>query len=403
MPRQLSSFIDGFLQYTEGRGSPSLYRKWTAIFIVSAALERKAWITTTKGVLYPNQYVVLTGPAGVGKSLCTRLAFDLLDGLNTPDTPFYLAPSSVTKASLIDRLDDANRRIIRPRENPAVVQFNSLQIVANEFGVFLPAWEAEFMNVLTDLWDCGRYAESRRTGNTKLSIPNTQLNLLSATTPAQLMNLLPEGAWEQGFMSRVLLAYSGESAFTDLFTELDLDGKLWDTLKADLRDIHGIYGQMTVDLETQEALNAWGRAGGPPIPDHPKLVSYRIRRMAHLLKLCTVSAAACNSDLIITIDNFAEALDWLVEIEAAMPDVFKALKVGGDARAIEDCYHYVFQKFHQLGKKPVPEHMVIGFLQERVPAHSVDRIIDVMTRAQLLEKQFAGGGQGYVPKAKVPD
>jgi hypothetical protein len=403
MARQLKSFIDGVLEYTEGRGSPRLYRKWTAIFIVASALERKAWITTTKGQLFPNKYVILVGPAGVGKSLCTRLAHDLLGSLRTPETPFFIAPTSVTKASLIDRLDEAERRIVRPSESPSVVQFNSLQIVANEFGVFLPAWEAEFMNTLTDLWDCGRYAESRRTGNTKLDIPNTQLNLFSATTPAQLINLLPEGAWEQGFMSRVLMVYSGETAFTDLFAELDTDGKLYAALEHDLRDIYKIYGQMSVDIETQEALNDWGRSGGPPIPDHPKLVTYRQRRIAHLLKLCIISAAACDSARIITLEHFAEALDWLLELEHHMPDIFKSLKLGGDARAIEECYHFIYQKFHKLGKKPVPEHVIIAFLQERVPAHNVDRILDVMERGQLLEKMFAGNGTGYVPKAKGAD
>lgn len=403
MARKLRSFVDGFLEYTEGRGSPALYRKWTAIFLVAAAMERKAWITTVKGVLYPNQFIILVGPAGVGKSLCTRLAHDLLDDIRSLDNPLHLAPSSVTKASLIDKLNEAERRIVRPMENPSVIAFNSLQIIPNEFGVFLPAWEAEFMNTLTDLWDCGRYAESRRTGNTKIEIPNAQLNLLSATTPAQLMNLLPEGAWEQGFMSRVLMVYSGETAFTDLFAELDLNNELYKKLVEDLKDIYKVFGEIRVDMETQEALNAWGRAGGPPIPEHPKLVTYRQRRIAHLLKLCMVSAVACDSERIITLENFTEALDWLVELEHAMPDVFKSLKIGGDARAIEECYHYVYQKFHQLGKKPVPEHMLIAFLQERVPAHSVDRIIDVMERARLLEKQFAGNGQGYVPKGRAPE
>lgn len=400
MPRKLSSFIQGFIEYTEGRGSPLLYRKWTGIFIVAAALERRCWITTVKGDLFPNQYIILTGPAGVGKSLCTRLAYDLLDGLDSPETPLHLAPTSLTKASLIDVLANADRRILRPMEDPAIVHFNSLQVVANEFGVFLPSWEAEFMNTLTDLWDCGRYAESRRSTGKSIVIPHTQLNLLSATTPAQLMNLLPEGAWEQGFMSRVLMVYSGETAFTDLFAEMKEDKQLWEFLQADLRKMYKLYGKFEVDLETQEALNEWGRQGGPPIPDHPKLVTYRQRRIAHLLKLCLISAASSGDEPIVTLENFTEALDWLVELEASMPDVFKSLKVGGDARAIEECYHYVYQKFIQSGKKPVPEHMIVAFLQERVPAHSVDRILDVMERARLLEKKFAGNGNGYEPKGK---
>lgn len=400
MPRKLPNFIQGFLRYTDGRGSPSIYRKWTAIFLISAMIERKGWLTTVKGRWFPNQYVLLVGPAGVGKSLCTRLANDLIEEVRSADIQVHLAPTSVTKASLIDRLAEAERRIIRPTETPAITSFNSLIIVPNEFGVFLPAWEAEFMNTLTDLWDCGRYAESRRTGNTRIEIPNTQLNLLSATTPAQLNNLLPEGAWEQGFMSRVLMVYSGESQYTDLFAELDLDGELYKKLVEDLKDIHAMFGEFSVSEEAKEAINEWALAGGPPIPDHPKLVSYRTRRAAHLLKLMLVASASCDSDRIITLDHFAEALDWLIELESFMPDVFKSLKVGGDARAIEECWHFAYNHYIKH-KQPVPEHLLITFLQERVPAHSIERILDVMERARLLEKQFVAGGHGYLPKTRA--
>lgn len=397
----MATFIDGFMKYTEGRGSPQLYRKWTAIFLVSAVMERKSYVVTTKGRLFPNQYILLVGPAGVGKSLCTTLANELIEEIRTPENPLHLAPTSVTKASLIDRLAEAERRIIKPTETPSVTAFNSLIIIPNEFGVFLPSWEGEFMNTLTDLWDCGRYAESRRTGNTKIELPNTQLNLLSATTPAQLMTLLPEGAWEQGFMSRMMMAYSGEITHTDLFAELDYDGVLYKNLVAELKRIYKIWGEMTVSDEAKEAINTWARGGGQPAPDHPKLTSYRIRRIAHLLKLCMVACASESNDRIITLDHYVEALDWLVELEAFMPDIFKSMKTGGDARTIEECYHFTLQQYMRH-KEPVPEHLIITFLQERAPAHSVDRILDVMERARLLEKKFAkSGGHAYVPKTKA--
>jgi hypothetical protein len=36
-----------------------------------------------------------------------------------------------------------------------------------------------------------------------------------------------------------------------------------------------------------------------------------------------------------------------------------------------------------------------------VPAHSIERILDVMERARLLEKQFISGGHGYLPKTRA--
>lgn len=399
MTRRLRNFIDGFVKYTEGKGSPSIYRKWGAIFLISAVMERKVWIRTSKGQLFPNQYVILVGRAGVGKSLITSLVTRLIEDMKTPENPLYLAPTSVTKASLIDCLDNAQRRIIRPMETPSVVSFNSLTIVPNEFGVFLPSWEGDFMSVLTDLWDCGRYAETRRTNKLSIEIPRTQLNLFSATTPIQLVGLLPEGAWEQGFMSRVLLVYSGDVIHTDLFAESNNDDELWAQMVQDLREIYKTYGQMEVDEEAKQAINAWARAGGPPIPDHPKLSSYNMRRVAHLLKLMMVSCMADGKGMLVTLDHYAEALDWLIELESYMSDVFKSMKSGGDSRAIDECWHFAYQ-YYMRKKEPVPEHLVFAFLQEKVPAHSIERIVDVMIRAQLFKKQFLNsGGTGYLPKA----
>ena len=389
------------MQFTEGKGSPELYRRWSAIFLVGAILERKVWVTTTRGKWYPNQYILFVGPAGIGKSLCTHLTYELLEAVRTPERPLFIAPTSVTKASLIDRLMEAERRVIRPMDIPSINQFNSLTVIANEFAVFLPAWDGEFMGVLTDIWDNKRYAESRRTSRLNIEILNPQLNILSATTPAQLTNLLPEGAWEQGFMSRMIIVYSGETIYTDFFAEQPLEKELRENLEHDLRDMYSLWGELSFADETIEAFRAWDKSGRAPVPDHPKLYSYTTRRPSHLFKLMIIASIADSSDMVITLEHYQTALAWLVELETYMPDVFKSMKVGGDGRAIEDCWHYAYQLYMKGGKTPVPEHKIWNFLQERVPAHSIERIIDVMCRAKLLEKKLMEtGGYGYVPKVR---
>lgn len=363
-------------------------------------MERKGWMVTNKGKLYPNQYINLVGPAGVGKSLCTNLSFDLLNEIRTPESPFHIAPTSVTKASLVDRLAEADRRIILPNFS-GVASFNSLTCVVDELGVFLPAWDGDFMSFLTHIWDNRQYAETRRTSKINIDIPNTQLNLLTATTPAYMNSLLPEGAWEFGFMSRVLNIYSGEIAYTDIFADLDHDSSLYKNLSTDLKDIYSTWGEFTVIDEVKEAVNVWMRGGGAPYPDHPKLTHYKTRRLAHLLKLCMIASASTDSDRIITLEHYTEALDWLVEAEAYMPDIFKAMKVGGDSRAMDEAWHFAYT-YWMKHKKPVPEYLLVTFLGEKVPAHSVEKILDVMVRAQLLTKKFIeGGGHGYEPKVRT--
>lgn len=396
--RHLKSWVDGFIQYTEGKGSPLLWRKWAAIYTIAAAMERKVWLRTAKGKLFPNMFVILVGKAGTGKSLATATVHDLLSEL-AENGNVHQAPTSVTKASLIDALDKAERKIIRPMATPPIISFNSLSIVVNELGVFLPAYDAEFMNTLTDLWDCRNYAETRRTNKIDIKIPAAQLNMFSATTPAYLNGFLPEGAWEHGFMSRVLMVYSGAADYTDMFAEFEFDSKLWTHLVEDLKSINQVVGELVPTDEVKEAINAWARSGGAPAPSHPKLADYITRRPAHLLKLCQIACVAEGAGLTITLDHFAEALDWLIETEATIPDIFKAMKTGGDGKVIEETYHFVYE-IYMKEKDPVLEHRVFHFLQERTPAHNVMRIIDVMDKARLIEKKFGNAGVGYIPRSK---
>lgn len=396
MARKLANWADGFNRYTAERGSPALFRRWAGIFAVAAALERKVWIKTNKGVLYPNMYVISVGPPGAGKTLATSIAHDML--LTIED--LHIAPTSVTKASLIDALAMAERKIIRPMDDPAVISFNSLIVTSDELGVFLPAYENDFMNVLTNIYDCRVYSETRRTNKISIKMDAPQLNLAAATTPSYMTALLPEGAWDQGFLSRTILIYSGAEEPTDLFSQTLVDEILGKHLVDDLHSIANLYGKMTFTDEAAEAINEWHKAKGPPTPDHPKLHHYNTRRTAHLLKLCMVASVCASDDLIITLDHFAEALDWLIEAEAVMPDIFKSMKTGGDGRTIEECYHFAYTIWIKE-KKPIASTRIFHFLQERTPAHNVERILTVMEQAGLLQKQFTEHGMGYIPKART--
>lgn len=408
MTRRLPNFLDGFQAYMAISGSPALYTRWAGIFAIGAAVERKVWLPTNKGRTFPNQYVILVGPAGIGKSVCTQTVFELIEEIKSPDRVIHLAPTSVTKASLIDALDNAERSVLKPPEyrlkhaDPDVFdKFNSLTVIANELGVFLPAWDGEFMSVLTDIWDNKRYAETRRTKSLSITIPRPQLNVLSATTPTHLSMLLPEGAWETGFMSRTLCVYSSEIRYTSLFKRRETDEKLRADLSHDLTEIYKTYGEFSITDECYEAMDEWAEKGGMPAPDHPKLLSYNIRRLHHVVKLCMIAALSADSELVITLDHFAEALDWLVELEAFMPDIFKSMRAGGSNSVIEECYHYCFNQYMRTGKKLVPEPLIYAFLQERAPIHDVARIVDSMERSGLIKKEFAEVGHGYKPLGRA--
>lgn len=396
MARKLSSFTDGFYQFTEGLGSPSLFRKWAGIFTVAAALERKAYCVTNRGVLHPNLYIVLVGPPGAGKTMVTDKANELIHKLED----HHIAPTSLTKASMMDSLREAERKIIRPTENPPIITFNSLAIIANELGVLIPAYENDFMNVLTDLYDGKIYAERRRTKELNFRIEAPQLNIIAATTPSYLNNLMPEGAWDQGFLSRTFLVYSSRGEITDPFSDKPVNGALHSHLVHDIKEIGKLMGKFRFEEAAIDAFRAWLKTKEEPVPEHPKLISYNSRRQSHLLKLCMVSSAASSDSLIVTLDNYAEAFDWLLEMEAAIPDIFKAMATVGSSRVMDEVWFFAYQRWMK-DKKPVPEPLLLEFISQRTPTHEVARLLEVMVRSKIFTSiHIAGLGVCYEPRAR---
>lgn len=401
MPRQLPSWIDAFDEYTAGAEVPALFRKWAGIYAVGAALERKVWLKTKKGLVFPNLFTFLVGPPGSGKTVPINMAKKFMRTLKT----HKLASAQVSRASLIDELQDAERKIIRPAQDPDILSFNTLAIMLNELSVMLSQYDTEFMAVLTDLWDCHDYSESKRTHKIVRQIDNPSISILAGTTPSSLHTLLPEGAFDQGFLSRTMLIYSGSGAPGELF---DHEGTVRESplqipMEEDFAEIGALCGPMKFTPEAAEAITDWHKRGGPPQPDHPNLSHYLTRRSYNLLKLCVIASAATTNSMTIELEHYAEALDWLLEAELALPEIFKSMNQGGDKRVIEEAYHFIYKEYMRK-KEPVAEHRLINFLQEKTPAHNVQRIVEIMEKGRILEKKITSIGQpGYVPAAKRAD
>lgn len=353
------------------------------------ALERKVWVKTAIGKLYPNLYILALAPPGVGKSLITATVQEFLGELSD----HHLAPSSVSRASLVDALVAATRNIVMPQSDPPVLAFNSLSVVQNEMGVFLPAYDVEFMANLTDLYDCTPYSEQKRSSKIDNKLKNPQLNIFAATTVSYLYDTMPEAAWGHGFLSRTILVYSGEMLKRSLWDDVEKSPVLRNNLIHDLKIIGAMCGRFLFDPAAAKAIDAWHLAGGPPKPDHPKLLNYNTRRSSHLIKLCMVASASRGEDYTITLEDYHRAMDWLIEAETYMPDIFKSIAVGGDAKAIEDTYYWAY-KLYSKKQEEIPEPIIIEYLQNKVPSHSVERILSLMVKSKLLERRI----DGYRPR-----
>lgn len=393
--RRLDDWIPSFLEFTDSRKSPAIFRKWAGISAISSVLERKVYIRTDTGPLYPSMYNILVGPPTAGKSVALKSAEAFVrkvDGI-------VIAPTNISGAALMDSLNEAKRVIVDL--NSPLLEYRALSIFSSELSSLLPVYDSDIMGRLTDLYDCEHVKEAKRGGTIRIDIPKPYVMILGCTTPEHLNNFLPEGAWGQGFMSRVILVFADEPQRKSLFSNTEERGpsKLQTDLEHDLQAIGGLAGRVAVSPEAAKALQHFEDTGGAPAPSHYKLVNYLGRRTVHLIKLCMIAAVSGHNELTVELEDFQTALAWLLEAEAQMGNIFKAMGTGGtDAQAINDTYEYLYQAYVRNRMQPVPEHLLIHFLQLRVPPHSVLRILELMCRSNMAERSYDSGGRAiYKP------
>lgn len=371
----MESWIESFVGHTDNLESPTLFRKWAGIFTIASAMEMKCYLKTSSE-LYPNLYVFIVGHPGVGKNRIIRVAKRYMNEL--PE--FHFAPTSLTGAALVDTLAASKRFIARLPDPP--IEYNNTVITAEELTAFMHKYDDEMVGLLSAFYDPDPYAQSRRGKDIKIKIDHPQVNLISGTTPSNLIGLMPESAWDQGFTSRVILVHSDERIVGDDFAHASRD--LDNDLIHDIKMIGALSGEFKVTSDYRDAVNNWRALGEPPVVNHPKLLHYKTRRRVHLYKLSMVSAADRSDVLLLTKDDFNRAMGWLLEAEDTMPGIFDASSGSTDTRAIDEIHHYILIADKGDG---VPEHQIINFARSRIPIHSILRVIEIMTASGQIQSR----------------
>ena len=110
-----TDLISDFMLYTQDYRTSEIHRTWSAITLVGGACERRIWIDVGSYITYPNLYVFLVAPPGHGKGIIEvvrQLWTETRDlehgrGNGEMNNAFHVAPQNVTRASIIDDLNDA--------------------------------------------------------------------------------------------------------------------------------------------------------------------------------------------------------------------------------------------------------------------------------------------------------
>lgn len=387
-----ADWIELFLDYTEGVPSPEIFRLWAAISTVAGALERRVWIVSADEPLFPNLYVILVAEPGRGKTKAIRYTDHFLRAM--PD--LHMAPHDVTKAALIDAVAKASTKKIL--NGTDLLEYSTLNVTADEFGVLVPSHDLEFLSTLNRIYDNpDNHRHERRGLKEAIDIINPQLNIIAGTQPAYLSNLLPEEAWGMGFMSRVIMLYSTIRPRVKIFKGVPLDLSKAATLIEQLKLMTDMYGAMKWAEAAEKAVEDWLDRDLEPVPEHSKMQHYNERRLLHVLKLSIISAVSAGHEHI-HLTDFTRARDWLLGAELTMPDIFRAM-VNRSDRQVMDELHFFAWRIYVKDKTPIHESRMHAFLSNRTTSEKITRILEIAVKANIFD--FNPESKTYRPRPKT--
>lgn len=369
--------------------------------MLAGALERRVWVRSGQGRIFPNLYVMLVAPPGIGKYVI-EMARDLWQDACEPGTKlpaFRVASDSVTSASLVDELGKAKLFKILSEGPP--YEYHSLLVAQEEFELFMPSYEPLMMGRLNSLYNNKNlHKESRRTGSVReVSIKNPQLNLLIGAQPAYLANTFPEEAWSTGMSRRLLMVYSLDTPLRSFWHEIEMTEELRKLVLRKLGALSTIFGQMSWTPESAARFDQLHMAGIPPAPGHSKLQHYLRSRSVNLAKLATISAISRSRGLVIELWDIDRGLDWMLRAEAKMPDIFRDMVGKSDFQVIEEMHLFVTALWSKNAKKPITGDHIMKFLLQRVPSEKAEKVLAMAERANIIAR-VAGTQDSWVPRPK---
>lgn len=389
------------MSLTEGAVSPDLFKRWTAIAMVAGALERRVWTRAGGRITFPNLYTLLVAPPGVGKYIIEE-ARQLWTEAKEPGSSapaFHVAPDNMTKAALLDTLAKAKSIRLMPK-GPAVT-YHSLLVASEEFQVLLPAFDQEFIGALNSIYNNkSLHEEARRYGPSKeLAIQFPQFNILGGAQPSYFVSTFPEEAWTTGFARRIIMVYSSEAPYKDLFHEHEIEPALRERILFRLGQMSSLFGEMTFSQPAASRLAAWHKAGGPPVPQHSKLAHYNRSRSMFALKLSTISGVSRTGKLEIDLTDVDRAIAWLIEVEKLMPDIFREMIGRSDAQILEELHYFITNSWNKNKQRPVQADALMRFLMMRCPVEKAEKIFLMAERGNVIAR-VAGTQDQFIPRPK---
>lgn len=392
MPRQLSNWLDSYEEYCQEMEAPRDWIKWTGISTLSSSIKRNCFIYYRGIQFFPNQYIILVGPPGIGKGECISRGYGIANEAKTINyIKDWHTPQEILE-ELAQGFSNASLKIGQI-VTAQVLQDHTCCIVAPELAVFLQNYE-NLHSLMCAWWDQNKF-DYKTKNKGKHVIENMSVSLLGGCVPDYVRSLSKDrlAPITGGFTARTMFIYATEKyqlVKENFGAPSKKINKLRDDLVNDLRHISNIQGELTLD---KKAKNLWNKVyeehNKRGITDSDASTNFKSRISSHIIKTAITSSISESDNFIITENHLARAIADVEAVRDKVDIVFRCVGEspisGASAKLLT-----LIDAVGQMSYKEILKHLYRDATEEQVVS-----ILSVLVKVGLIRELPPVGGQVY--------
>ncbi len=393
-PRKLNNWVTSYVSAIDPVSeAPSAFTMWSAISVISAVLKKKVWVNRGTYKVYPNQYIVLVGPPGVGKGSAIHPAHAFIKDYK-PVLSNYLS-DRITAPKIIEKLANGFQtqsvvagQIVAGNEATAV-------IMATELSTFLSSsdWMTSF---LCDTWDKNEFEyDTKNKGSSH--VKDMCVSLIGACVPDFIRKINggknAAEAINGGFTARTIFVFANEKS-KDLPWPVALkDTKngpvLIQNLRDDLEIISHLHGEFTFDNEAYHLWSSFYKTIRTTDHDSDVVRHFKARQNIHVIKVAMCLSAAGSDNLVIDRWCLSTAIAFVQSVLDTLDITFRGVGESSLAEATAKIMTYIERKGLCNRSELVRDN------HRHATMDDIDRILKTLEISHIITAFSQGGKQWY--------
>jgi energy-coupling factor transporter ATP-binding protein EcfA2 len=354
-----------------------MYLFWSALSVLSGVLKNEAYIKEGTYTLYPNQYIVLTGPPGIGKGTAINTAWRLVK--NNGHSIANILTDEITGPKLLEVIAGgwaATPKLINGQAIIATKE-HTCTIIASELQSLLDSGEGMLVRFIK-LWDQNEYEYRTKNQGSNL-IKEMCVNVIGCTVPDYVRGM--GGAYTSavsgGFTARCIFVFEDKKSkeLPDAIP-LESDPKskdLYDKLRNDLLHIAAnVKGEYTKTDEARIIFSNFYPATTPFADDSDAMLNFKARMKVHIWKIAMLMSAARRDKMVIEGQDVRDAIYLVLSVKRQLDKVFR----GAGSSDIAEVTAKVQSLMDRVGMVTKTE--LITALHRHMDPGTLDRVLYVL-------------------------